>query len=83
MAKLVIDQNKDFQTKQYQLHLEEQERLRLEAEDIARRGQLHIVNDEAENLRRLRQVEIEQEKLRIQRIQHADAEKLRLELMEK
>lgn len=78
VAKLVIEQNKDFQNQQYQLWLEEQERLKREAEERGRQGQLDIANDEAERLRLLRLLETEQEKLRLQRHQHAEAEKKRL-----
>lgn len=83
MAKLVVDQNKDFQNKQYKLWLEEQERLKREAEEKARNGVNNIADDEAERLRLLRLLEIEQEKLRVQRQAHADAEKKRLEDLEK
>ena len=83
IAKLVIERNKDFQNKQYQLFLEEEERKKREAEEAARQRELNANMSDAER-ERLRKLKAEEEeKLRLQRLAFADAEKQRLAKVEK
>ena len=75
IAKMVIERNKDFQNKQYQLFLEEEERKKREAEEAERQRLLNANMSDAER-ERLRKLKAEEEeKLRLQRLAFAEAEK--------
>lgn len=83
IAAMVIERNKDFQDKQYQLYLEEEERKRREAEEAERQRLLNANMSDAERQRLLKLKNEEEEKLRLQRLAFAEAEKERLAKVEK